>query len=176
MSKYCEKCKKEFDNGNARFCPICGNELVECSQKEKEEVSVEGAHKKLTFQKKKMLSYLVYRQTDTEVEIDNQVIHFSQTIKKLFRKPRKTEDNILLSQIQEIGIKTKMDFWDTLYGIIFIVLGFFYPVWFLVAALFLFCGYGKIIKIKNLDGKEYIIPAEMNSEDVQQLLALVKRD
>ncbi|MGN1175289.1 MAG: hypothetical protein ACI4S1_07520 [Roseburia sp.] len=176
MSKYCEKCKKEFDNENASFCPICGTALVESLRKENEEVLVEGVQKKMTFHKKKMLSYLVYRQTDTEVEIDNQVIHYSQTIKKLFRKPRKTEDSILLSQIEKIGIKTKMDFWDTLYGIIFIIFGFIYPLCFLAAALFLFCGYGKVIKIKKQDGSEFIIPANMKTDDVKQLLAVVKKD
>ena len=84
------------------------------------------------------------------------------------------EVSFQLSEISEIGIKTKMDFWDTLYGVIFVFLGIFVnPIIFLLAVVCLYCGYGKIIQISTVNGKKYTIPSALKTDDVQKLLDLV---
>ena len=84
------------------------------------------------------------------------------------------EVSFQLSEISEIGIKTKMDFWDTLYGVIFVFLGIFVnPLIFLLAVVCLYCGYGKIIQISTVDGKKYMIPSALKTDDAQKLLDLV---
>ena len=131
--------------------------------------------RKLSFQKKKMLGYLIYKQIYTDVEISNRVMHISQSVKKVFRKPRVKEENIYLNDIADVRVKTEMDFWDTLYGVIFLFWGFFNAWWFLAAAIFLFCGYGKIIRIKKSDGSEFQIPVELKTDDTQTLLECCKK-
>lgn len=172
----CKKCGNVVEKADAKFCPVCGwafdDENVSkegTTQKEKNRIN-----KKLVFEKKKMISYLVYKQTDTEVEIDNENIYCLQTVKKFLRKPRKSEENIKISNIKDIRTKIKMDFWDTLYAIIFVIFGIFAPVFFLVAALFLFCGFGRIIQIEKKDGGKYLIPSGFKTDDVQQLLDVIK--
>lgn len=172
VSKYCEKCKRDISNEGASFCPTCGGSLVIKTDTMEESTTVSNECKKMSFQKKKMFTYLVYRCTSTEVTIENQMMHLSQTVKKIFRKERTTETNIPMTEIKDISIKTKMDLWDTLYGIIFIILGFFAPVFFLLAALFLFCGYGKIIQIEQNNGIKYLIPSDLKTDDVERLMTL----
>lgn len=174
---YCTNCGKEVKDEWA-VCPKCGAKLINHLDTKKDVATIEnieGIQKKLSFHKKKMLSYLVYKQVDTEVEIRDYAMHISQKLKKIFSKPRETEESIYLADIEDISIQTKMDFWDTLYGSIFAVLGFFYPIWFLAAAVFLFCGYGKVIKIKKSDGEEFMIPTESNTDDVKQMMSMVKK-
>lgn len=170
MSKYCEKCKREIANEDASFCPACGGQLVSRIYKQ-EKAPIENGSIKLSFQKKKMFTYLVYRQTNTEVNIENQMMHLSQTVKKVFRKAHTTEENISVADIKDISIKTKMDLWDTLYGIIFIIFGFFEPVFFLFAVVFLLCGYGKVIQIEKND----MIPSELKTDDVQHLMTIANK-
>ena len=136
----------------------------------------EDGHKKINFYKKKMLGYCVYKQVYTEVEISDYAMHISQKLNRIFRKPREIKEYISLTDIDNISIQTKMDFWDTLYGAIFVIFGFFHPLWFLIAAVFFFSGYGKTIRIKKRDGGEFLIPTDAKPDDeVQQIMSFIKQ-
>lgn len=173
---FCPKCGKKLTVGGAKFCPICGMSFTEDvdAPVEQEGNVNQSTDDKLVFRKTKMMGMVTYSTVDTEITIDNQIVHFDQTINKILRSIKKVEETFLLSEISEIGIKTKMDFWDTLFGVIFALLGIFItPANFIMAAVCLYCGYGKVIQICTVNGKKYIIPSALKTDDVQKLLDLV---
>lgn len=192
---YCTNCGNKIDNG-ANFCVVCGSKIAHVTTgsndtehveedvtlqntkvEETENQSAERAcelTETLVFEKRKMFTYMVYRTTHTEITADDSgALHFTQTIDRLFRKKKTSETKIELSDIKSIDVKVKMDLWDTLYGVFFVILGFFQPAFFLVALMFLYCGYGKMVKIQKKDGSSYFIPVDAMSEDVKKLQSMV---
>ena len=161
MSMFCENCGKEVEE-TWNQCPYCSHPLKDNSNvkvAEQDETVNQTTADKLVFRK---------------INIEGQSVHFYQTISKILRSIKKVEVSFQLSEISEIGIKTKMDFWDTLYGVIFVFLGIFVnPIIFLLAVVCLYCGYGKIIQISTVNGKKYTIPSALKTDDVQKLLDLV---
>lgn len=176
MSMFCENCGKEVEE-TWNQCPYCSHPLKDNSNvkvAEQDETVNQTTADKLVFRKTKMIGLMTYSSVDTKITIEGQSVHFHQTISKILRSIKKVEVSFHLSEISEIGIKTKMDFWDTLYGVIFVFLGIFInPLIFLLAVVCLYCGYGKIIQISTVNGKKYTIPSALKTDDVQKLLDLV---
>lgn len=176
MSMFCENCGKEVEE-TWNQCPYCSHPLKDNSNvkvAEQDETVNQTTADKLVFRKTKMIGLMTYSSVDTKITIEGQSVHFYQTISKILRSIKKVEVSFQLSEISEIGIKTKMDFWDTLYGVIFVFLGIFVnPIIFLLAVVCLYCGYGKIIQISTVNGKKYTIPSALKTDDVQKLLDLV---
>lgn len=173
---FCENCGKEVEE-TWNQCPYCSHPLKDngnAKVAEQAETVNQTNADKLVFRKTKMIGLVTYSSVDTKITIDGQSVHFYQTISKILRSVKKVEVSFLLSEISEIGIKTKMDFWDTLYGVIFAFLGIFVnPFIFLLAVVCLYCGYGKVIQISTVDGKKYMIPSALKTDDAQKLLDLV---
>lgn len=175
-SMFCENCGKEVEE-TWNQCPYCSHPLKDngnAKVAEQAEAVSQTTADKLVFRKTKMIGMMTYSSVDTKITIEGQSVHFYQTISKILRSIKKVEVSFQLSEISEIGIKTKMDFWDTLYGVIFVFLGIFVnPIIFLLAVVCLYCGYGKIIQISTVNGKKYTIPSALKTDDVQKLLDLV---
>ena len=175
-SMFCEKCGKEVEE-TWNQCPYCSHPLKDNGNAKVAEQDVtenQTTADKLVFQKTKMIGLMKYSSVDTKITIEGQSVHFYQTISKILRSIKKVEVSFQLSEISEIGMKTKMDFWDTLYGVIFVFLGIFVnPIIFLLAVVCLYCGYGKVIQISTVDGKKYMIPSALKTDDAQKLLDLV---
>ena len=174
MSMFCENCGKEVEE-TWNQCPYCSHPLKDngnAKVAEQAETVSQTTADKLVFRKTKMIGMMTYSSVDTKITIEGQSVHFYQTISKILRSIKKVEVSFQLSEISEIGIKTKMDFWDTLYGVIFVGI-FVNPLIFLLAVVCLYCGYGKIIQISTVDGKKYMIPSALKTDDAQKLLDLV---
>lgn len=173
---FCENCGKEVEE-TWNQCPYCSHPLKDNSNvkvAEQDETVNQTTADKLVFRKTKMIGLMTYSSVDTKITIEGQSVHFYQTISKILRSIKKVEVSFQLSEISEIGMKTKMDFWDTLYGVIFVFLGIFVnPIIFLLAVACLYCGYGKVIQISTVDGKKYMIPSALKTDDAQKLLDLV---
>lgn len=116
---------------------------------------------------------VTYRRIKTNAYIKDGVIYIEQSTKKIFRKERTVKIHIDMQKVVSSELKLALDFWDTLYAIIFAVLGFFRPILFIVAALCLFTGYGKSIIIKTDDGSKFKIPtAALEGDKAQGFLKL----
>lgn len=197
---YCRNCGKEVED-NMKFCPYCGTDRVSeqnaenivkpditiekemanvaetgssVESEETESVKIENYPEKLVFQKGKDIGNITYKRTETEVQLQVDRVYIRQKIRKFFIMKRQNECTFLLSNIKSVSIQTKLDFWDTLYGIFFIIGGFFSPGWFLVAAIFLYCGYGKVITLEMLNGSKFQIPLKGNMEDAEKLIRYCK--
>lgn len=202
MIRYCSNCGKKITEDNIRFCMECGAKLVDLKQQNTEaaqenmqvstqedtfvntqenmqEQPVENMQmdqnngvRRLEFCKRKMLGKFTYKMTSTVVDIDQGAMHIVQQVKRLFRKEQNTEELFQLSEINFITMQTKMDFWDTLYGIIFFILGFIEPICFLCAAIWFYCGYGKEVRIQLENGKNILIPSELKTESVEEIMKI----
>jgi DNA-directed RNA polymerase subunit M/transcription elongation factor TFIIS len=178
----CENCGNDVREG-ARFCPKCGSSLLEQQQKSAENmVSADGIsedgqdEKNFHFEKVKMIGRLRYKIIKTEVKISGEKVGIRQNIHRFLRKEKEDHINLKLSEINSMEVKTKMDFWDTLYAAIF---GVMYlmditdVVWLLLIAVFLYTGYGKILNLKMNNGMNYEIAVNGMSEDVEQFQKVI---
>lgn len=173
--KYCEQCKKYIENKEMKFCPDCGTVLVDREYSENQEKNDGESKDKLTFRKIKMLGYFTYRATTTEVEIKSFELRIKQTTNRFMLFKREHEKQIAFSDIQAIDLCTKMDFWDTLYAAVFVILGFTRPAIFLLAAIFAYTAYGKVIEIKLKDGNKFLIPFKGAEDEWKILLSSIKK-
>lgn len=188
MSKYCEKCNKEIKSAEANFCPDCGSSLIDVLQNEdniersdtqsRENsdniINGEKLPEKLVFYKSKMIGNVTYKEVQTEIEIKTDTMYIHQGTRKFFVIKRKKEEAFKLSSIRSATLQTKMDFWDTFYGVLFIIAGFYAPLCFLMAAICLYCGYGKVITLEMLNGSKFQIPLKGNMEDAEKLISYCK--
>ena len=132
--------------------------------------------REIKFCKKKMFSYMTYKTIYTNVKIFSDKMSVYQEVQGFFGKPHINTRDILISNIRTVDIRTVFDFWDTLYAVIFILLGFVIPFTFILAIMFAFCGYGKVAEIQLLDGSKFEIPfSKENNESNELLLACRKR-
>lgn len=126
-----------------------------------------------SFDKGKMMGSVTYRRIKTNAYIKDGVIYIEQSTKKIFRKERTVKIHIDMQKVVSSELKLALDFWDTLYAIIFAVLGFFRSILFIIAAICLFSGYGKSIIIKTDDGSKFKIPtAALEGDKAQGFLKL----
>lgn len=89
------------------------------------------------------------------------------------RKPIETVHNIM--DIASIKIVRTFDISDTIFSIIFAILGFYQPLFFIAAALFIWIGIGKKIQLKKANNSTISIPAEnykLCSELMETLVAI----
>lgn len=125
---------------------------------------------KLTFSKKKMFTYYTYKWIETTMELNGDNIHIYQSVKRIFRKEYKTEFLFSIDDIKSVQICIEMDFWDTLYAFIFLIFSFFNPVFLILTVLFVYCGYGKVIKVEKKDRSNVNIPMEKQTEDAERFI------
>lgn len=160
----CKKCGAAL-NDDVQFCAECGTP-IDCIPEE------ESGHQMFHFQKGKMLGELTYKRTNTEVEVSSTALKVHQTVKRIFRKEREEEKVLSFSQIKSACVHVVLDFWDTLYAVVFAVLGLFQPVLFLLAAVCLWCGYGREIEILTVDGDKVKIPLALGKGEAKKLVAI----
>ena len=76
-------------------------------------------------------------------------------------------------------LKTKMDFWDTLYAALFgvmFLMNITDVAWLLLIAVFLYTGYGKVLNLKMKNGLNFEIPVNGMTEDVEQFRLLIGKE
>ena len=165
----CLLCNAEIDEGTS-FCPECRNKVGLESAPSSEE---KNSSQKLVFTKIKQVGRISYKTFLSTVTVDASELQISLSTKKIFRKEKIVEKNIQIFDIQSIRKHTVMDFWDTLYAIFFVILGFFYPLWFLPALLYLWSAYGKEIELTLSNSEKVKIPYEGRvSEKVDALFSI----
>lgn len=126
----------------------------------------------LVFSKIKMLGKLTYKRTKTTVQIDEENLNIHKVTKKIFRKEITEEKVIARAAIASAQSRTVMDFWDTLYTVIFVLFGIFAPQFFLLAAVCFWCAYGKEIRIIMANGEIFTIPVAHGKKEIAELLVI----
>lgn len=166
----CTNCGSQVEG---KFCPNCGVPAPIMQQEETKSHLTENTppfdspvsesmaeQSEVILKKTKMLGNITYKTIQTTVTTKPESVDIKMDIKKIFRKTRTHEKTILLADIQRARVRTVMDFWDALYGIIFAVLGFSAPILFVGTAVCLWCGYGKEVEILLTNGEKIGIPAK----------------
>lgn len=105
----------------SKFCPKCGSSTVEQKEdvstlKDEEKDKAEQSKGTFYFEKVKMIGRLRYKIIRTEVSNNEERLEISQKIHRFLRKEKENHLEIKLSEIGSMELKTKMDFWDTLYA------------------------------------------------------------
>lgn len=108
----------------SKFCPKCGSSTVEQKEdvstlKDEEKDKAEQSKGTFYFEKVKMIGRLRYKIIRTEVSNNEERLEISQKIHRFLRKEKENHLEIKLSEIGSMELKTKMDFWDTLYAALF---------------------------------------------------------
>lgn len=170
----CKRCGFELKEGD-RFCEQCGAKLEAIAVEDEGKMDVcpleENVLERCTFSKKKMIGSQVYKKTTTEISILEFELEMIQTRQRPFRKKQIIEKKIMISSITSIRIHTVLDFWDTLYTIIFAILGLVHPSSFLMAAVCFWCAYGKELQLTLSNGEKIKIPFAHSTENVNKILA-----
>lgn len=158
-------CGNEVGEG-AKFCSKCGSK-------------VNAEEKKTVFnlKKRKMVGRLVYKVTSTEITDTGVGLNIKQNIHKFFGRDKQSDVSLKYPEIASVEMKTKMDFWDTLYAVVFGVIYLFDMsniVLLLFIALFLYTGYGKVMNLKLKNGMDFEIPVEYATEDAVNFQKLIE--
>lgn len=123
---------------------------------------MDETNRELEFTKSKMIGRVTYRRELTTVKIVGSTALIDRHIKRIFRSEKVEQHTLELSQIITARVRTVVDFWDTLYGIIFALvgvvgmllgLGVNSLLTLILSAICLWCGYGKRIEISCPTGK-----------------------
>lgn len=180
--KKCVHCGNEL-NEKAKFCGKCGSSVEEQKAIHEETVAEEQPRiqeeKQNVFnmEKRKMIGRMTYKVTRTEVINTGEGLDIKQHIHKFFGRDKKSNLLLKYSEIGSAEVKTKMDFWDTLYAVIFGIIYLFELsniVLLLFVALFLYTGYGKSINLKMKNGLSFEIPVDYATEDVVKFQKLIE--
>ena len=148
----------------SKFCPKCGSSTLEQKEdvstlKDEEKDKAEQSKGTFYFEKVKMIG--------------------SQKIHRFLRKEKENHLEIKLSEIGSMELKTKMDFWDTLYAALFgvmFLMNITDVAWLLMIAVFLYTGYGKVLNLKMKNGLNFEIPVNGMTEDVEQFRLLIGKE
>lgn len=167
VMKTCQKCGFSLED-DQKFCPKCGAQV-------EVPVVTEGAAQEFSFLKKKMLGNLTYKRTTTKITVSGNQVAMTQTLNRLFRRERVVEKSFTTLAVEAVRTHTVLDFWDTLYTIIFVVLGFVQPAIFLLAAVCLWTAYGKEMELTLSGGEKVKIPYAGAKEDAETFLALCRK-
>lgn len=125
----------------------------------------------LEFEKSAMIGSIVDRQINTTVSILETSLHIRKITKKLLRSEQIEERDFNIADITSVDVHTALDFWDTLYAVIFAVLGFSTnPLLFIISVICLWCGYGKVIQLAIKTGEKYKIPLKGSNQEIDILL------
>ena len=130
----CKKCGAEIMD-EANFCLKCG-EAVERPEEvpepgedvnpPDEDAKAEQDNSELTFHKGTQLGRITYKKIDTRVEITENGLQIEKKTKKIFRKEKTEERFIPFAQMVSARVHTVLDYWDTLYGVAFVAVGFLF--------------------------------------------------
>lgn len=180
--KICANCGNVLRK-SSKFCPKCGTSTSEQKEdedrlKDEENDKVEQNKAVFYFEKTKMIGRLRYKIIRTEVSNDEEGLEVSQKIHRFLRKEKKHHLKMKLSEISSMELKTKMDFWDTLYAALFglmFLLNMTDISWLLLMAVFLYTGYGKILNLKMRNGMNFEIPVYGMTEDIEKFQALIEK-
>ena len=150
----------------SKFCPKCGSSTLEQKEdvstlKDEEKDKAEQSKGTFYFEKVKMIGRLRYKIIRTEVSNNEERLE------------------IKLSEIGSMKLKTKMDFWDTLYAALFgvmFLMNITDVAWLLLIAVFLYTGYGKVLNLKMKNGLNFEIPVNGMTEDVEQFRLLIGKE
>ena len=168
----------------SKFCPKCGSSTVEQKEdvstlKDEEKDKAEQSKGTFYFEKVKMIGRLRYKIIRTEVSNNEERLEISQKIHRFLRKEKGNHLEIKLSEIGSMELKTKMDFWDTLYAALFgvmFLMNITDVAWLLLIAVFLYTGYGKVLNLKMKNGLNFEIPVNGMTEDVEQFRLLIGKE
>ncbi|MBP1943977.1 hypothetical protein [Cytobacillus luteolus] len=129
--------------------------------------------KELLFEWDKHLSYLTLNKIKTKVTIDNPNLFIERRNHYLGLVPGRTKDQKLpLSNIAKLSVRKKINLFDILLGLTFIILGFAQPLFFIFAIITFWTGVSnKVIITTNLKSK-FIIPTN-SKENAQQLIEAI---
>lgn len=183
--KKCANCGNEIREG-IKFCSKCGKRVLEQQEKndmdflsEEEENTKEKNKKIFYFEKVKMIGRVRYKIIRTEARSNGEDLEINQNIHRFLRKNKEHHWETKLSEISSMEIKTKMDFWDTLYAVLFgvmFLLDISDILWLLFIAVFLYTGYGKILNLRMKNGLNFEIPVNGMTEDVEKFQALLGKE
>lgn len=164
----CTNCEAQLDG---KFCPNCGTPAPAVQQEESvsnlskstppysipadKNVAVQN---EIILKKTKMIGRITYKTVQTTVILKPETVDIKMDTKKIFRKACTFKKTVSLVDIRSARVRTVMDFWDTLYGIIFAALGFSAPILLVGTVVCLWCGYGKEIQILLSNGEKINIP------------------
>lgn len=160
----CKKCGFDLPEDKT-FCPNCGVEI-------KEAAAIEAAPQTFAFFKQNMLGNLTYKRTSTEITVSDNQIQMKQTLDRFFRKDRITEKSFPVSSVVSVRTHTVMDFWDTLYAIVFGILGFFQPAAFLIALVCLWCAHGREMELTLSNSEKIKIPFAGAKEEAEKMIKI----
>lgn len=163
----CKKCGASIREGGA-FCPNCGAAVEPLA-------TIESSPQEFTFTKGKMIGNLTYKRTTTKVTLAGDQVTMVQTLNRIFRSEKNEKKSFLSSSVASIRSHTVLDFWDTLYAVVFVVLGFFQPLLFLLALICFWCGYGKEMEMSLASGEKVKIPYAGAKETANKLMDAFSR-
>lgn len=109
------------------------------------------------FSKSKSFSYMTLSTTRTTVNVVDTKLACLQTKKSILSTKELFNKEIEIDQIIQLNESLAFDISDLVFGLTFLVLGFFEPLWFVAAAIFLYVGYGKKLTIHTKNDK-IVIP------------------
>lgn len=169
--KRCLQCGSKLKEG-AKFCTQCGMQVGE------KVVQTNADKKEWKLVKSKNFGKLSYGTTIAKINVDGNEV-------QIYIQGKKNNFNIHqnLFDLQSIETKSTLDSWSTVYTIIFLLVGFcriMYGygegvlVW-ILAAIWLWKAYGKIIVFKWRDGSETKIPTKGDEETEDMIAYLEKR-
>lgn len=163
---FCEKCETVIE-GDGDFCPKCGARLTPIEEKcqQGEENSQVSEKKEYLFEWIKQFSYLTLKKVETKVNLDHRSMTSETTTYHLGFIKGKTKTLILpLNNIKEVQIKRLVTYSDMAFAGLFIAGGFVNPIYFLLAALFIWTGLNTSIVITTGLATKILIPASSKSE------------
>ena len=180
----CKKCGAEIMD-DANFCLKCG-EAVERPEEvpepgedvnpPDEDAKAEQDNPELTFHKGTQLGRITYKKIDTRVEITENGLQIEKKTKKIFRKEKTEERFIPFAQMVSARVHTVLDYWDTLYGVAFVAVGFLFNLWALVGALVCFwCGYGQKVEFLLRSGEKYSFPYQFGKKESSIMMELCNK-
>ena len=175
----CKKCGTILSE-NATFCEKCGERVeripatydtADTQNPPSKDMGEEVVREEYTFDKGRMLGRVTYKRIHTEVSVIDTGLRIKKTTKKVFRKAKEEEQFIPFEQITYAKIHTTLDYWDTLYGVCFVLIGFLYNLAaLLLAAVFFWCGYGKQVVLTLRNGAKYSIPYSFGKNESTALV------
>ena len=134
---------------------------------------VNTASKNFSFIKRKGFGRATYLTIRTKTEVKDDVLYVEVQNKHFgIFKGKFTSYNIKLSDISSVALKTSWNFWYSIYGAIFLVIGFIAPPLFILSAIFFFCAYGKTIEILTKQNFKPRIQTE-TLKDVKEFIDIV---
>lgn len=168
INMYCNTCGLLVNEGS--FCTKCGAKAtyeINVTKESHNELSSEP--KKFTFIRRKSIGRGELSRIISEVTITDSILTIKQQkIISYFFKQKPIESIHNVMDIASIKIVRTFDKSDTFFSIIFAILGFFNPLFFILTIIFFWVGMGKNIQITKSNGATISIPGE-NSKSCSEL-------